>query len=334
MKQSRPEGQVRRIAPILAAVLVATTGCTVRSVREAPIEDKSAAPRPAKPAPIVSAPAATTPAPVPSGPREATNGTYTVQRGDTLYSIAIAFGHDYRDIARWNNLDDPTKISVGQVLRVAPPEGDAPAAAVVGVVTATPSAQAETRPLEAVPQPAPPATLPPAAPSTTPSAPALPAPPIATAPGAPAATPAPAPAPSAPATPDTTAKPAAPSTNLQWQWPAKGKVVDGFAEGRNKGVDIGGNEGDAIVAAGDGEVVYSGSGLRTYGNLVIIKHNDDFISAYGHNKQILVKQGDAVKRGQRIANLGKADDGQAKLHFEIRYKGKPVDPTRYLPPAR
>ena len=119
---------------------------------------------------------------------------------------------------------------------------------------------------------------------------------------------------------------------MLWQWPAKGKVVDPFNETRNKGIDIGGAEGDAVLAAGDGDVVYSGSGLRMYGNLVIIKHNDDFISAYAHNKQILVKQGQTVRRGQRIADLGKTDDGQSRLHFEIRYRGKPVDPTKYLPP--
>jgi len=116
-----------------------------------------------------------------------------------------------------------------------------------------------------------------------------------------------------------------------WQWPAKGKVIDGFNETRNKGIDIGGAEGEAVLAASDGDIVYVGSGLRMYGNLVIIKHNDDFISAYAHNKQILVKQGQPVRRGQRIADLGKTDDGQSKLHFEIRYRGKPVDPIKYLP---
>jgi lipoprotein NlpD len=327
MRQAVVRAHVWRILPLVVAAVLAT-GCTVRAVREAPIEDKSSTARVAKPAaPIVNA----TPAPPPSSPREASNGTYIVQRGDTLYSIAIAFGHDYRDIARWNNLDDPTKIAVGQTLRVAPPEGDTPAAAVVGVVTVNPSAPTETRPLDVVPQSTAPSALPPPAappsaplPSVTPPGAGLPAPP------APSTVP---PVAAAPA-PDVMPRPAAPSATLVWQWPAKGKVVDGFSEGRNKGIDIGGNEGDAVLAAGDGEVVYSGSGLRTYGNLVIIKHNDDFISAYGHNKQILVKQGDPVRRGQRIANLGKADDGAAKLHFEIRYKGKPVDPARYLPPAR
>jgi lipoprotein NlpD len=323
------------------AVLLVTTfvfaGCTVRAVREAPIEDKSTASRTAKAAPsTAAAPTTSVPAPIVTQ-REASNGTYVVQRGDTLYSIAVAFGQDYRDIARWNNLDDPTKLAVGQALRVAPPEGDAGAAAVVGVVTVNPSAPTETRPLEAVPQAAPPAALPapPATPAPPPSSPpATSPPPIAT---APSTVPAPAPAPVEPATkPQPTERPtpppqAAAGGAVMWQWPAKGKVIDGFNETRNKGIDIGGAEGEAVLAASDGDIVYVGSGLRMYGNLVIIKHNDDFISAYAHNKQILVKQGQPVRRGQRIADLGKTDDGQSKLHFEIRYRGKPVDPTKYLP---
>jgi len=335
MKQAFVKALAWKLAPLALAAVLATA-CTVRGVREAPIEDKSTATRTAQPAaPVMAAPTpGATPTPPPAGPREAAGGTYTVQRGDTLYSIAVAFGQDYRDIARWNNLEDPTRIAVGQTLRVTPPEGDTSAAAVVGVVTVNPSAPTETRPLEAVPQAAPPTALPPpAAPSPAPSPsvtppPAMPAP--STAPSLPSTVPS--------TTPDATTKPAAPvppaaapSATPLWQWPSKGKVIDAFSEGRNKGIDIGGAEGDAVLAASDGEVVYSGSGLRTYGNLVIIKHNDDFISAYGHNKQILVKQGQAVRRGQRIADLGKSDDGLAKLHFEIRYRGKPVDPAKYLP---
>jgi lipoprotein NlpD len=117
-----------------------------------------------------------------------------------------------------------------------------------------------------------------------------------------------------------------------WTWPTGGKVLETFDEARNKGIDIAGSEGDPVLASNDGEVVYSGSGLRGYGNLVIIKHADEFISAYAHNKQILVKQGQAVKRGQRIADLGKTDANQPKLHFEIRHRGKPVDPLKHLPP--
>ncbi|HEU0200666.1 MAG TPA: peptidoglycan DD-metalloendopeptidase family protein [Burkholderiaceae bacterium] len=117
-----------------------------------------------------------------------------------------------------------------------------------------------------------------------------------------------------------------------WIWPSPGRLIESFDETRNKGIDIAGKEGEPVIAANDGEVVYSGSGLRGYGNLVIIKHADEFISAYAHNKQILVEQGQAVKRGQRIAELGKTDANQPKLHFEIRHRGKPVDPLKYLPP--
>jgi lipoprotein NlpD len=311
----------------LVLVAVFSAGCTIHAVREAPIEDKSSAGRPAKAAaPATTAPTTGAPAAVVTQ-REASNGTYVVQRGDTLYSIAVAFGQDHRDIARWNNLDDPTKIAVGQPLRVSPPEGDS--AAVVGVVTVNPSAAIETRPLDAVPQAATPAPLPPAPGTTAPpvgvtTSPPPPAP--VTPPAAPGAKP------QAAERPSPTPPVAATGAALLWQWPAKGKVTDGFDESRNKGIDIAGAEGDAVLAASDGEVVYSGSNLRMYGNLVIIKHNDDYISAYAHNKQILVKQGQPVRRGQRIADLGKTDDGQARLHFQIRYRGKPVDPMKFLPP--
>jgi lipoprotein NlpD len=115
-------------------------------------------------------------------------------------------------------------------------------------------------------------------------------------------------------------------------WPVPGRVIDVFEEPRNKGIDLAGAEGDPVQAAADGEVVYVGSALRGYGNLVIVKHNDEFLSAYAHNRQVLVKQGQAVKRGQRIADLGKSDADRAKLHFEIRRRGVPVDPQKYLPP--
>jgi lipoprotein NlpD len=129
-------------------------------------------------------------------------------------------------------------------------------------------------------------------------------------------------------------KPAAPAiadSGLAWIWPVSGKVIEGFDETRNKGIDIAGSEGDPVHAAGDGQVVYRGNGLRGYGNLVIIKHTDEFISAYAHNRQILVEQGQTVKRGQRIAEMGKSDADAPKLHFEVRRQGKPVDPLKYLP---
>ena len=119
--------------------------------------------------------------------------------------------------------------------------------------------------------------------------------------------------------------------DVSWAWPSGGKVLAGFAEGTNKGVDISGKMGDPVLAAGDGKVVYSGSGLRGYGKLVIIKHDATFLSAYAHNNNILVKEGQSVSRGQKIAEMGNSDTDQVKLHFEIRRQGKPVDPLQYLP---
>jgi lipoprotein NlpD len=119
---------------------------------------------------------------------------------------------------------------------------------------------------------------------------------------------------------------------LTWAWPAAGKLIEVFDEARNKGIDIAGQEGDPVLAAADGQVVYRGNALRGYGNLVIIKHSDDFISAYAHNRQILVEQGQNVKRGQRIAEIGRTDADRPKLHFEIRRQGRPIDPVRLLPP--
>lgn len=268
------------VALVTAALL---GGCTVTSTRQAPVAERSTTP-----------PAAAPTAPKPAAPRApSADGTYLVQPGDTLFSIAAAFGRDVKDLARWNNIDDPSRIRVGQALRVVPPGDDTAA-----VLPVTPTTPAVTKPLDS------PATAAPAEPSPAPG-------PVASIPEA-----------KAPA--------AAPSAD--WIWPVNGKVIDKFDEKRNKGIAIAGKEGDPVVASADGQVVYSGSGLRGYGNLVILKHNDDFISAYAHNRQILVKQGQMVKRGQRIAEVGRSDTTQPKLHFEIRRQGKPVDPLAYLPP--
>jgi lipoprotein NlpD len=122
------------------------------------------------------------------------------------------------------------------------------------------------------------------------------------------------------------------ASSLQWIWPSSGKVIDGFDSPRNKGVDISGIEGEPIKAAADGEVVHVGSALRGYGNLVIIRHTGDYVTAYGHNRKVLVQQGQQVKRGQQIAELGRTDADRPKLHFELRHQGKPLDPVKYLPP--
>ncbi|HVJ60497.1 MAG TPA: peptidoglycan DD-metalloendopeptidase family protein [Burkholderiaceae bacterium] len=292
----RSSGVLRLSLPCLLLL----GGCATVSLNEAPIVDRTAR---STPAPVPA------PAPGAAVPRQAADGVYVVQRGDTLYSIALAFQQDFRDVARWNNLDDPTRLQVGQALRVAPPQNEVAGAAVAAPVTG--SRGPEARPLDGAPLASAPATA--ASPARPPDA----------APAAPAAGAA---APTL-VPPDVT--PA--SSPFGWAWPASGAVVESFDATRTKGIGIGGKEGDPVNAAADGTVVYSGATLRGYGNLIIVKHDDEFISAYAHNRQILVKQGQAVKRGQRIAELGKTDADKPKLHFEIRRGGKPVDPQLYLP---
>lgn len=246
-------------------------------------------------------------------------GYYRVKSGDTIIGIALENGVSWRDIVNWNQLANPNLIEVGQLLRVRGSGGPAPA-----------DMRASAPQTSAVPQSAP------AVPASAPVTPAQPSAPVAVA--------------SAPVTP---AKPvvreatkevarettkAAPtvasgsSSSSRWGWPGNGNVVGQFSDSGSKGISISGNEGDPVVAAGDGRVVYSGSGLRGYGNLVIVKHDDDFLTAYAHNKSIMVSEGQSVKRGQKIAELGKTDSDVPKLHFEVRKSGKPVDPMTYLPP--
>ncbi len=330
---------VAAAAVVASAIILA--GCASTSLNEAPIVERSI--RAAPPA------AATAPAvPQPPAAREAKDGLYTVQRGDTLYGIALAFNQDPREIAKWNDIEDPSRLAIGQSLRVAPPSDAAVSAVPVAPVTAA-QTQPLTPPLPAAGSPGPPPVAPPAlpVPSATTAAPnaAAPAAAPSTIPStAPSAAPSAAPSTGASATPSAIL-PAAPSGVApsaatrpneaaavgNWSWPVDGKVIETFNETRNKGVDIVGKEGDPVLAAADGQVVYSGSGLRGYGNLVIVKHDDEYISAYAHNRQILVKQGQSVKRGQKIAELGKSDADVPKLHFEIRRQGKPIDPLTVLP---
>ncbi|MDR2839631.1 MAG: peptidoglycan DD-metalloendopeptidase family protein [Azonexus sp.] len=262
-------------------------------------------------------------------------GYYTVKRGDTLYRIAMDHGQDYRDIAGWNFITDPNSIKEGQVLRVVPP---APAASEnSGAVVASPVGVSgvETRPLNAPPAAAAPdnglkreprvgkepysdeayARL---------SRPADASPPGESKP--------PAAAPTAPIAAAAAAAASGPD-DVPWLWPAAGKVAAAFGEAGNKGVDIVGKAGDPVIAAGDGKVVYAGNSLPGYGELVIVKHNATFLSAYAHNRKILVKEGQQVSRGQKIAEMGNTGSSadSIKLHFEIRKQGNPVDPALYLP---
>jgi lipoprotein NlpD len=210
-------------------------------------------------------------------------GYYTVKPGDTLIRIGMDNGQSWRDIIRWNKLDNPNLIETGQVLRVAPP---APEVAVARPATSSTA----TAPMSAASAPSSPATTPAVAP----------------------------------------AAPSAAEDAISFQWPARGNLISGFDESKNKGLDIGGKVGDPVLAAADGRVVYAGAGLRGYGNLIILKHNNTYLTAYAHNQTLLVKEDQVIKRGQKIAEMGNSDADQVKLHFEIRRQGKPVDPAKYL----
>ena len=233
---------------------------------------------------------------VPLGPPPP--GYYRVKPGDTLYRIALENGQNYRDIATWNNLANPNQIEVDQLLRVVPPGANV-AASTPGVVTApVPGGSVQTI--------APGAAMPPIVGS-----------------GATAA---------AAQAPGSAVDAAAPSGSIALGWPVRGPLLNGFDESQNKGINIGGAAGDPIKAAADGRVVYAGNGLRGYGNLIIIKHDATFLTAYAHNSALMVKEGDAVSRGQKIAEMGNSDSNRVMLHFEVRRQGKPVDPLKYLPP--
>lgn len=230
-----------------------------------------------------------------------TSGQYIVRRGDTLWSIAFRFGWDWRDLARVNGIQPPHVIYPGQRIRFS---GGA------------------TRTAAATPQPVPKPSSSPA-----PSTPVVVANPV---PRQPAITTQPKPAVSQPArTPVTLVTRSASG----WAWPANGTIIGRFSSNGslNKGIDIAGDLGQPVLAASDGTVVYAGSGLRGYGELVIIKHSDTYVSAYGHNRRLLVREGQQVKAGQSIAEMGSTGTDRVKLHFEIRRQGKPVDPLQYLP---
>jgi len=265
-------------------------------------------------------------------------GYYTVQKGDTLIRIGLDAGQNYRDIARWNAIENPNKIEIGDVYRVVPPEEPPVAKAVV-------SSRLSGTPLPPVPAAAappkaassalpPPATATSTVTTTTPSSTAAPAG-KAAAPNTAQASEsiAAAPAPQKPPVALAPAAPAAPAGDdaLEFAWPAKGEVIVAFDEAKNrKGIDLAGGAGDPVLAAAEGKVVYAGEGLRGYGKLIIIKHNNTFLTAYAHNQSILVKEDQSVKKGQKIAEMGSTESDRVKLHFEIRERGRPVDPMKYL----
>ena len=295
---------------LLAGLALALGGCASTQNR-APVEDRKA-PRPVAAAPTVSATTGTAGPPaaaadankvLPGAENAGKAGYYTVRPGDTLIRVALENGQPWRDVVRWNGLENPNLIEVGQVLRVLPPAVDASAVASRGVAPA----KVDARPLDGKPAAAVPVT---AAASAAAAAAGPAASPAAAAPAA--------------AARDNEDEPA-------WAWPASGAVVAGFDESRQKGLAIAGKAGDPVLAAADGRVVYAGSGLRGYGNLVIVKHNNTYLTAYAHNQVLLVKEDQAVRRGQKIAEMGASDAERVQLHFEIRRQGKPIDPAKLLP---
>lgn len=277
---------------------------------------------------------------------------HVVQKGDTLYSIALEYGFDYKEIAEWNALADPNVILIGQQLRLTAPAGWQPSVATTpyssgnasSTVVTVPLASAETVRVTPISSSTVPLKTEPKAlkqaygvqevNKKTSTAVVNTRPVIVATPSTPAIV---RPAPTPVAT-TSSAKPEAVATTgdgeeqVRWSWPTEGKVIAPFNEAASvKGIDISGKSGQPVLAAADGKVVYSGSGLRGYGKLVILRHNKTYLSAYAHNDQILVKEGQAVSRGQKIAEMGNTGSDQVKLHFEIRQLGKPVDPQKYLP---
>jgi lipoprotein NlpD len=317
-----PGPRARCIAPAATLAAALLVGCASADHR-APVEDRkpptvrpttqtspAAAPNGSGGAVATPVPApGTAPAveaspskPPPPGIENAGKpGYYSVKPGDTLIRIAFDNGQNWRDIARWNGLDNPNVIEVGQVVRVVPPE-------VPSTRPVAPAGRVDSRPLDAKP-PLPGASAPVAAAAAS----AAPPPPP-------------------PAAGGSAAREA--DDDLNWTWPAVGPVATPFDDVKSKGLAITGKAGDPVLAAADGRVIYAGAGLRGYGNLIIVKHNNTYLTAYAHNQTLLVKDEQVVRRGQKIAEMGSSDAERVQLHFEIRRQGKPVDPARLLPPRQ
>jgi lipoprotein NlpD len=285
-------------------------------------------------------------------------GYYTVKKGDTLIRVALDHGQNYRDLVVWNNLSNPNDIKVDQVLRVVPPDAGASKTGVqIERVSAAPALDKSAKPATTT-------SVPPAAGTavavvnkssprgdkrpyseatlaelqkTDATSTAIASAPTTAVPNsntssasAGAAAGASVSPGSATASAGASASASAADESLSWVWPTDGRFLSGFDEGKNKGIDIAGKSGQQIIAAGAGKVMYAGS-VRGYGNLVIVRHSNNLLSAYAHNQSLLVKEGQVVQKGQQIAEMGNSDTDSVKLHFEIRQQGKPVDPIRFLP---
>ena len=212
-----------------------------------------------------------------------------------MYGIALEHGQDYKDIAAWNELQNPDMLSVGQLLRVQPPERGSRSSTAKPVEARTPEisggVSTSSKPAPASDKKATAATREPSAETS-----------------------------------------AAPAKSIAWAWPSRNKLSATYGDGTNTGLDFEGAIGDPILAAANGKVTLVTNTLRGYGNLIVLKHEGGFVSVYAHASKVLVAEGQLVSRGQKIAEIGTSDSHRPKLHFEIRVDGKPTDPARYLPP--
>jgi lipoprotein NlpD len=314
MRRNNMDGRLYAAQRAICAVALSMLAACATRLDQAPVVDRSSAfgTQPSQ----ASAPAA------PLGPPPP--GYYRVKPGDTLYRIALDSGQNYRDIAAWNNLANPNQIEVDQLLRVVPP-GQNAAAVTPGVATApVVGGSVQSAPLSSTPAPgsgaAPPVYASASMATTIPPQPSQP--PVVAGPG---------PVVNGPAT-VTGPGPVLNGGNIVFSWPVRGRVLNMFDDSKNKGINIGGAAGEPVKAAAEGRVVYAGNGLRGYGNLIIIKHNATYLTAYAHNRALMVKEGDTVTKGEKIAEMGNSDADRVMLHFEVRQQGKPVDPMKYLPP--
>lgn len=299
---SRMKGLVLKVVALTGVVLLTACGHT-----PAPVEDRSGARAPER------------------NVKDLENGIYRVRRDETLYSIAFSHGLDWKDVAGWNNIRSPYTIYVGQELRLKPPavqrttgtRGIAPRTTARTTPRSTTRTANIPEPSSSSPQPAQRPVQPPK-PATTPTQTT--------------------PEPVTQSTPASTTPPpaerSAPAADPNsWLWPTNGRVISRYSanDPARKGINIAGNEGQDIVASAAGDVVYSGNGLIGFGELIIIKHSDRMLTAYAHNRTRLVNEGDRVAAGSKIAEMGRNDQEQVMLHFELRVVGKPVDPLQYLP---
>jgi len=261
-----------------------------------------------------------------AAPAELKPGYYMVKKGDTLYGIALDHGQDHKEIAAWNNLENPNVIKIGQILRVVPPSSpDEGESAAVEIRPVTPPIQIETRPVESRPVAADAVKREPKGgtqPYTDEAWVQLQKPASVVIPTA-------VPMPQSKSG-EAVAKSVV-AADVDWGWPTSNKLTAPFSDGGNKGLDFSGAVGDSILAAASGKVTLVTNSLRGYGNLIVVKHNATYLSVYAHNSRMLVTEGQSVSKGQKIAEIGNTDSDHPKLHFEIRREGKPVDPAKFLP---